>query len=364
MKHFDYIIGNPPYQEEKSEVPSESNGQTPRTNIFQHFQKEADKIATESSVMIYPGGRWIHQFGKGLRNFGHQQINDKTLQSVDFYPDAKEIFGQSADLSDGVTIVVKKKGKTTNGFDYIYHENGEVTSIKVANPGDELIPLNPKDFTILEKVEACICKRKLGRMHDRVLPRTLFGIESEFVENNPEAARLYQDSKDFDPGKEVKVLTNDKAGKAGRAKWYVIDKQYLAGKENYIKEWQVAVSSANAGGQKRDNQIEIIDNHSAFGRVRVALASFKTKKEAVNFYNYCHATLVRYLFLMTDESLTSLGKRVIDIMDYSDGSIVDFTEPLDSQLYEMVGLSKKEQEYIQSIIDEIDRKRGKETTHD
>ena len=97
---------------------------------------------------------------------------------------------------------------------------------------------------------------------------------------------------------------------------------------------------------------------------QVHTAGVKAKKEAVNFYNYCHATLIRYLFLMTDESLTSLGKRVIDIMDYSDGSIVDFTEPLDSQLYEMVGLSKKEQEYIQSIIDEIDRKRGKETTHD
>lgn len=79
----------------------------------------------------------------------------------------------------------------------------------------------------------------------------------------------------------------------------------------------MVVSSANAGGQKRDNQIEIIDNHSAFGRSRVALGSFKTETEAINFYHYCKATLIRFMFLMTDEALTSLGKKVPDVLDYS-----------------------------------------------
>ena len=46
----------------------------------------------------------------------------------------------------------------------------------------------------------------------------------------------------------------------------------------YIDEFQVVVSSANAGGQKRSNQIAILDNHSAFGRSRVALKTFKTKR--------------------------------------------------------------------------------------
>ena len=65
---FDFVIGNPPYQEE-AESESTSNGQKPRKNIFQHFQIQADKIAKESSVLIYPGGRWMHQSGKGLKQF-------------------------------------------------------------------------------------------------------------------------------------------------------------------------------------------------------------------------------------------------------------------------------------------------------
>lgn len=72
---FDYVIGNPPYQEE-AESESTSNGQKPRKNIFQHFQIQADKIAKDSSVLIYPGGRWMHQSGKGLKQFGKDLIND------------------------------------------------------------------------------------------------------------------------------------------------------------------------------------------------------------------------------------------------------------------------------------------------
>ena len=41
---FDYVIGNPPYQEE-ADSDSATNGQKPRKNIFQNFQIHADKIA-------------------------------------------------------------------------------------------------------------------------------------------------------------------------------------------------------------------------------------------------------------------------------------------------------------------------------
>lgn len=116
---FDYVIGNPPYQEE-AESESTSNGQKPRKNIFQHFQIQADKIAKDSSVLIYPGGRWMHQSGKGLKQFGKDLINDCRLASIKFYPDAKEVFGSAADLADGVTIATKRQDKATDGFDYIY----------------------------------------------------------------------------------------------------------------------------------------------------------------------------------------------------------------------------------------------------
>lgn len=115
---WDFCLGNPPYQAETVEQVSEANGQAPRKNVFQYFQMEADKIAATGSILIYPGGRWIHQSGKGLQQFGKEQINDRTLAAVEFYPNAHEVFGQAADLADGVTIVLKEKSKKESGFNY------------------------------------------------------------------------------------------------------------------------------------------------------------------------------------------------------------------------------------------------------
>lgn len=57
------------------------------------------------------------------------------------------------------------------------------------------------------------------------------------------------------------------------------------------------------------------------------------------------------MFLMTDESLTSLGKKVPDIGDYTNGNqLIDFTQDLNAQLYELFGLSEEESSYIEDVI--------------
>lgn len=180
-----------------------------------------------------------------------------------------------------------------------------------------------------------------------MLPRNLFNIESNFVEENPNLVKEFNDLSEL-KSNEIKLLTNDKAG---RAKWFVADKSVIETNCDKIGEWQVVVSSANAGGQKRDNQIEIIDNRSAFGRSRVALASFKTYDEARNFYNYANTYLIRFMFLMTDEALTSLGKKVPDILNYEfTNKLIDFTKDLNMQLYDLVNLSKDEIVYVENVI--------------
>lgn len=113
-------------------------------------------------------------------------------------------------------------------------------------------------------------------------------------------------------------------------------------------------------GKKRDNQIEIMDEHSAFGRSRVALSSFTTENEATNFYNFAQTYLIRFMFLMTDEALTSLGKKVPDLVDYSDNNtLIDFKGNLNKQLYTLVGLTENEIAYIEGVIDNQRRKTNK-----
>ena len=192
---------------------------------------------------------------------------------------------------------------------------------------------------------------KYGCLHDAILPRSLFSIESDFVEKNPTLVREYHEGDNYNSESEIKLFTNDKAGKSGRARWYIANKDVIKTGLDHLNKWKVIVSSANAGGQKRSNQIAIVDNHSAFGRSRVALKTFVTEQEAKNFFKYATSEIIRFAFLLTDESLTSLAKKVPDLLDYSDeNSLIDYNGDVNAQLYNLFNIDKNNQLYIIEML--------------
>lgn len=350
---FDVVIGNPPYQEVVAKKET-NNGQKRVNNIFQNFQLLADELADKYTDLIYPGGRWIHRSGKGMNKFGLNQINDPKLKQLIYFPDANEVFSH-VDIGDGLSIVVKDMSKKEKRFRYSYIKGGEETSKDVGLPGTDLLVLNPLDDDIVQLVDKFVAKNKLGYICDsETINQKLFRIESDFAERNPDKVKLFEEGMDIDYTKSIKLFTNDKAGKMGRATWFVADKDVITVNQEILNKWKVIVSSANAGGQKRDNQIEVIDNHSAFGRSRIALKAFDTKIEAENFYKYANSYIIRYTFLLTDESLSSLGKKTPDILNYNgDNTFIDFDEDIDEQLKAIIGMSDEQFEYVKNRVDNI-----------
>lgn len=355
---FDFCVGNPPYQEETAKKETK-NGQKTSRSIFHLFQIAADKITKQCSVLIYPAARWIHRSGKGMQDFGMEQINSPHLSKLIVYPNASEVF-TTTEIGDGISIVVKKPQKDTNEFSYVYKNNNSEVEVVLESPGTDLIPLDPRDLEIIDKIRTFVKKHKLQYLHESILSRNLFGIESDYVEKNPNKVTLCEKNSVVPSDKKVKLLTNDKAGSAGRATWYFVDRKEIPQRQEYIDEFQVAVSSANAAGKKRDNQIEIIDNHSAFGRARVGLKSFKTLNEAKHFFKYANTYLVRFMFLISGDALTSLAVLVPDFMDYtSKNKFLSFDSDLDEQLFKLFGLNKQDQKYIKDVIDNLRKKQGR-----
>lgn len=343
---FNAIVGNPPYQLTVAKKETD-NGQKAVINIFHYFQILTDRLNPCYSSLIYPGGRWIHRSGKGLAEFGLEQINDLHLELIEFFPDANYIF-KEAGIADGISIVFKNYSKQEKSFNYKY---GFDEPIRLSFPGDRLLPLNPRDSIIVSAIETTVKSNNYQMLHDSVLSRSLFSIESDFVEKNPHLVREYHEGDNFDITKEIKLFTNDKSGKSGRAKWYVANRDVITTGQEYLDTWKVIVSSANAGGQKRSNQIAVIDNYSAFGRARVALKTFKTKKEALNFLAYAKSEFIRFAFLLTDESLTSLAKLVPDIIDYTDNNgIIDFKGDINRQLYDLFDIDDESRQYIKNVL--------------
>lgn len=343
---FNAIVGNPPYQEVVDQKES-TNGQKVSISIFQYFQTISEKIG-KYTALIYPDSRWIHRSGKGLEKFGLAQMNDPHLALLEFFPCSKDIF-KDVDIADGLSIVLKNMEKKECGFTYKYSVDGKVITIQANNPGDDMFSLNPQDNEIIKRLDNAI--KSFGCLHDSILPRNLFSIESDFVEKNPSLVKEYNDGDYYNPETDIKLFTNDKAGKSGRARWYIANKNVITSGSEYLNKWKVIVSSANAGGQKRSNQIAIVDNHSAFGRSRVALKTFATEKEAINFFKYATSEIIRFAFLLTDESLTSLAKKVPDLLTYSDeNGIIDYNNDINTLLYELFHIDKKNQQHIREIL--------------
>ncbi len=343
---FNAIVGNPPYQEVVDQKES-INGQKVSISIFQYFQTISEKIG-KYTALIYPGSRWIHRSGKGLEKFGLAQMNDLHLALLEFFPCSKDIFKDVA-IADGLSIVLKNMEKNECGFTYKYSVDGKTITIQANNPGNDMFSLNPQDNEIIKKLNKAI--KSFECLHDSILPRNLFSIESNFVEKNPSLVKEYNDGDYYNPQTEIKLFTNDKAGKSGRARWYIANKNVITSGSEYLNKWKVIVSSANAGGQKRSNQIAIVDNHSVFGRSRVALKTFATEKEAQNFFKYATSEVIRFAFLLTDESLTSLAKKVPDLLDYSDkNGIIDYNRDVNTQLYELFGIDEKNQLHIHNVL--------------
>ena len=170
----------------------------------------ADEVTSGCTSLVYPGGRWIHRSGKGMEEFGLGQINDPRLAALHFWPDWSELF-PTAEIADGLSIVVKEKGKTAPGFKYIYHKGGRRQVLAMLPPGESLMPLDPNDASIIAKIRSFRSKHGLKSIADRVLSQKFFEIESDFVEKNPKAVRPYREGEVIDWEREIKLFTNDRA---------------------------------------------------------------------------------------------------------------------------------------------------------
>jgi len=342
---FSYAIGNPPYQIETAQKET-NNGEKTSKRIFGDFQKTTETIAN-NTCLIYPAGGWILGGSKGLKEFGHNQINDKHLQALKVYKDATDVF-PGVGIGDGISIVLKDLMRERESFDYWFIQNGQETYIKASHPGDIPFVMDPKSTNIINKIIDFVSKNNLSYLNESILPRTIFGVESCFVEDNPDKVILYKDQELKE--NEIKLYANDKAGKAGRTTCYIIDRQYIPQGHKYIDLWKVIVSSANFTGSGRDRQLAILGPKNAFGRSRICIKAFESEYEAQVFKRYLEADIIRFCLLMTGGALTVAGKLTPDLLDYSKSSLFNLDDDFDKQFQEKLNLTKEEINYVHDYV--------------
>lgn len=344
---FDYVVGNPPYQIETAKKETD-NGQKTSKRIFGEFQTETESIA-KNICLIYPAMGWILGSSKGLKEFGYNQINDVHLKALKVFKNAIEVF-PGVGIGDGISIVLKDMERERETFNYTFVNEGKKTTIQSSHPGDEVFITDPNQTIIIDKIKKFVSDNNLCYLKDTIQPRKLFGVESNFVEENPDKVRLYHNG-DTLADNEIRLYANDKAGKAGKTTWFITNRNNIPQGQDLIDKYKVIVSSANLVGDSRDRQLELLEPKTAFGRSRICLKTFDTKQEADVFMKYVSCDLIRFAFLVTGGLLTVAGKVVPDILNYKTETVISLTEDFDKSFQKILGLTNEEVKYIHDFVD-------------
>ena len=82
------------------------------------------------------------------------------------------------------------------------------------------------------------------------------------------------------------------------------------------------------------------------------------KAEIATFLKFCQSDIVRFLFLMTDEALTTLAKEVPWFADWKTaGGMIDFQGDINAQFCKLFKLTKPESAYVANTIRNLDNSR-------
>ncbi len=357
---FDAVVGNPPYQEsvEKTDSQSQANSKW----VYYLFQNIADIIGKKSSL-VYPFGGWFDDnntfngFGKRILSDGHTvSINafEGTSDKRAWYRNdinPNPIFGDGVNLSAGVSIVNRNMTNNFKTFEYsnrMYSDNSREVSVA----DWETLSPNP-DFTVGVKL--------LGEKLKKYVSNKTFGIESDFIENNPNLFSL--EPTQFK--KPIKLLTNDKSGSSGRAKWFYIERNTVEKNINLIDQYKVAMPSAYpkktlVSGVPTIEQvltraseiIQIFEPKEIFGRSKMLLFHSPEKIDVENFMKYTQTRFFACMVLNEPNRSFSFGF-VIPLLDFTINSDIDWSKSIseiDQQLYAKYNLSPEEISFIESMI--------------
>lgn len=331
-KLFTYTVSNPPYQMDAS---NEFNNAA--NNIFHRFY-ESGIILSDETIMIFPGGRWMQRAAKSRQA---SNVIYPTVKTIDWYPNSSEkginkVF-DSVDIPDGVCIVT---GSDYNKKDFI-----ELNGYSMEKPGEsEIIPLSTKGTLIVKKVfdnfDHFIIQQKM--------PSMLFGLRTYYVERNQDKCSSHK----TDKYNISAWLANKEKGASKRVEEFFINKkeiQWDKKKEEMFHKYKVC-SSKESGKRPDMSNYTVVNNNTVIGESWVIFGAFDTKKEAYNYKKYLDSNIIKILLSESKGGkLKTWGYFVPDLGDYTDNNPdIDWSKPLDPQLYKLFDLSQEEIETIEN----------------
>ena len=336
---FDYIIGNPPYQEDTSDTSD-----NPVYNVFMDSAYEiSDKVE-----LITPA-RFLFNAGKTPKSWNKKMLNDEHLKVLYYEQDSSKIFS-GTDIKGGVAITYRNKEKKYGGIG-AFTSHTELNSIlnKVIKyiqdeSIDDLIVLQNKwDLDALYN-DYPEYKTQIGSGgNEKRLTTSIFSSLSVF--------------RDVPKDGDVKIL-----GLINNKRVYkYIDKKYLEEQHKNLNKYKIILPKSNGSGAIGEVLSTPIIGTPLIGFTQsfISIGSFDTDEEAVAALKYIKSKFARTMLgiLKITQDNNKGTWKYVPIQDFTDKSDIDWTKTIpeiDQQLYKKYGLSPEEIDFIETNVKEME----------
>lgn len=337
---FDYIIGNPPYQEE---TLGDNKGFAPP--VYDKFLDGAYTIS-DKVEMIHPA-RFLFNAGSTPKPWNRKMLNDRHLKVLKYEPDASKVF-TNTDIKGGVAITFHDKDK-----DY--------GAVSVFTPYNEL-------NSILHKVLSKTSKY----LSELAISRTSYRLTDVMHKETPNAINKLSKGHPYDMSTNIFDLLPFifYADKPNDGHDYI----QILGRENneriykYIRRdyvhnvvnldfYKVLLPEASGTGSFG----EIISNPIigvpglANTETFLSIGKFSNEDEAANLQNYLKCKFTRALLgiMKVTQHITPEKFKYVPLQDFTSSSDIDWSQSIsdiDRQLYRKYGLSEAEVNFIESKV--------------
>ena len=341
---FDYIIGNPPYQDNTL-----GENETFAPPIYNVFMESAYNLA-DKVELIHPA-RFLFNAGSTPKSWNQKMLHDRHFKILKYESDCKNFFIHS-EIKGGISISYRDK-TADYGEIGIFTQWPELNSIlrKVTSH---------KDFSDFSKVVITRTAYRLTKKLHEDYPEAIgqlsdghaYDMSSNIFERLPQ---VFQDSKPDDGLEYISIL-----GRINNSRIYkFIRREYVNDVIN-LDKYKVFMPGANGNGTFG----EIISSPMVVGpgvgstETFISIGAYEGKYEAENTLKYIKTKITRALLniLKATQANTPEKWRCVPLQDFTDNSDIDWSKSIaeiDKQLYKKYGLSQEEINFIEKNVKEM-----------
>lgn len=338
-KLFDYVIGNPPYQQD---AVGANESDTP---LYHFFYQAAGQLANKYEF-ISPA-RFLFNAGATPKNWNEEMLNNEHFKVLSYEPKSNLVFNNT-DIKGGVAITYYDSSKK-------YGAIGAFTAF------EELNSIKKKVGSFGEKsLSDVVTNRGLYRYsplaykeHPEELAKT---ADARIAPSAFERmSKLFTDTKPFDGHEYVQIFGLIKGERV--YKWF--RKDYIKDVPNLYK-YKVMIPKANGSGAIG----EVLSTPlcgtplCGFTETFISIGETDSKDETEATLKYVKTKFARTMLgiLKVTQNNAKPTWKYVPLQDFTPNSDIDWSKSvheIDLQLYRKYGLDDKEIEFIESHVKEM-----------